>query len=97
MTDPIASRPFHDDSIVQGEEEPPSKEYNLFFDDLENVLNSLLGDALSLQGFTYTVATVPDASANQGGLIFVSDGSLNRSLATSDGTNWRFADGAIIS
>lgn len=44
----------------------------------------------------YTVATLPSASpAAQ--MIYVSDGSSNRRLAVSDGTNWRFADGNPVS
>ncbi len=97
MAEPIASRPDHGDSIAEEAESPPTVGYNLFFDDVEFALNSLLGDSLNLGGFTYTVTTVPNAADNQGGLIFLSDGSSNRSLATSDGTNWRFADGSIIS
>jgi hypothetical protein len=44
----------------------------------------------------YTVAALPSA-APAGRLIYVSDGSSNRRLAVSDGTNWRFPDGAVVS
>lgn len=44
----------------------------------------------------YTVATLPSA-ANAGELIYISDGSTNRRMAVSDGTNWRFPDGDIVS
>lgn len=41
----------------------------------------------------YTVATVPSAAANIGGLIFVSDGAAGAAvLAFSDGTNWLRSD-----
>ncbi|CAO3372904.1 hypothetical protein [Azospirillum argentinense] len=52
-------------------------------------------DASSHIGFRpYTVATLPSASsANRG--IMVSD--RNCRLATSDGTNWRFQDGTVVS
>lgn len=44
----------------------------------------------------YTVATLPSASpAAQ--MIYVSDGSSNRRIAVSDGGNWRFPDGAVVS
>lgn len=46
---------------------------------------------------TYTVATVPSASTYSRGLIYVSDGTSNKRLAISDGTNWRWPDGAIVS
>lgn len=44
----------------------------------------------------YTVASLP-AAAPEGQLIYVSDGSSNRRMAVSDGTNWRFPDGAVVS
>jgi hypothetical protein len=46
---------------------------------------------------SYTVATVPSAAANARGIIYVSDGTSNKRLAVSDGTNWRWPDGAIVS
>lgn len=46
---------------------------------------------------TYTVATLPAASGNTKGLIYVSDGASNKRLAVCDGTNWRWPDGAIVS
>lgn len=45
----------------------------------------------------YTVTTLPTASAWQGGIIYVSNGTANKRLAVSDGTNWRFPDGNIVS
>lgn len=45
----------------------------------------------------YTVATLPDAEANTRCLIYVSDGTSNRRLAVSDGTNWRWPDGNVVS
>ena len=45
---------------------------------------------------SYTVATLPSASA-AGQLIYVSDGTSNKRIAVSDGTNWRFPDGNIVS
>lgn len=45
---------------------------------------------------SYTVATVPSA-ATVARLIYVSDGTSNKRLAVSDGTNWRWPDGAIVS
>lgn len=47
---------------------------------------------------SYTVATVPSASANPGGLIYVSNESGGGTTAFSDGTSWRrIHDRAIIS
>lgn len=46
---------------------------------------------------SYTVATLPSAATYVRGLIYVSDGVGNKRLAISDGTNWRWPDGAIVS
>lgn len=46
----------------------------------------------------YTVSGVPAASSNTDGVVIISDETGGRTIATSDGTNWRrVADGAIIS
>lgn len=45
----------------------------------------------------YTVATLPSAATFAHGIIYVSDGTANKRLAVSDGTNWRWPDGAIVS
>jgi hypothetical protein len=50
---------------------------------------------------SYTVAqllaSTPAASAWPRGMVYVSDGTGNKRMAISDGTNWRFPDGAIVS
>jgi hypothetical protein len=46
---------------------------------------------------TYTVGTVPSAATYVRGLIYVSNGTANKRLAISDGTSWRFPDGAVVS
>lgn len=46
---------------------------------------------------SYTVSTLPSAAANPQGITFVSDGTSNKRMVVSDGTNWRFPDGAIVS
>lgn len=45
---------------------------------------------------SYTVATLPSASV-AGQMIRVSDGNAHRQLAVSDGSSWRFPDGAVVS
>lgn len=45
---------------------------------------------------SYTVTTLPPA-ATPGAAIYVSNGTTNKRVAVSDGTNWRFPDGAIVS
>jgi hypothetical protein len=45
---------------------------------------------------SYTVATLPSAAGSIR-MIAVSDGTSNKRLAVSDGTNWRWPDGAIVS
>lgn len=44
---------------------------------------------------SYTVGTLPSAST-AARLIYVSDGTSNKRLAVSDGTNWRWPDGAVV-
>ncbi|CAO3453215.1 Phage tail fiber protein [Azospirillum argentinense] len=44
----------------------------------------------------YTVATLPSAAAADR-MISVSNGAGNRRLAVSDGTNWRWPDGTVVS
>ncbi|MEO3473409.1 glycosyl hydrolase family 28-related protein [Roseomonas sp. CAU 1739] len=46
---------------------------------------------------TYTVATLPSAATFARCLIFVSDGTANKRFAVSDGTSWRWPDGAVVS
>ena len=46
---------------------------------------------------SFTVAGLPTASSYTGGLVFVSNGTGNKRLAVSDGTNWRFPDGNVVS
>lgn len=46
---------------------------------------------------SYTVATLPSAATYIRGLVYVSDGTSNKRFAVSDGTNWRWPDGAIVS
>lgn len=96
MTKKFSSRPHHSNSLTSGGQNPPSPEYNLFFDNINFSLNQLLGDSLKLT--SYTLATVPDVAANLSGMIFVSDESGGPAPAWSDGTDWRrFSDGAVIS
>lgn len=50
---------------------------------------------------SYTVAQLtggtPLASSHVGGMVYVSNGAGNKRLAISDGTDWRFPDGAVVS
>ena len=50
---------------------------------------------LQLPGFT--VATLPAAASYARSLIYVTDGTANKRLAISDGTAWRWPDGAVVS
>lgn len=45
----------------------------------------------------YTVTTLPVAASWTGAIIYVSNGTANKRFAVSDGTNWRFPDGNIVS
>ena len=98
MTQKIASRPDHANSISEMGKDPPSIEYNLFFDDIRIILNSLVGDALNLSGFSYAVADVPDASDHPSSIIFVTDETGGAVPAFSRGSDWRrVTDGNVIS
>jgi hypothetical protein len=44
---------------------------------------------------TYTLSTLPAASAYGAGLAYVSNGASNKNLVVSDVTNWRYPDGTI--
>lgn len=101
----IVSKPDHRDSIgflmTRGTEADKSVKvslkYQTFIDDLIEKLNSkVFGEALILD--SYTVATVPDATAYESGMIFVSDETGGSIPAFSDGTDWRrVTDRAVIS
>lgn len=58
--------------------------------------NTVIGANRHLQLRSYTVGTLPSA-ATAGQLIHVSDGTSNKRLAVSDGANWRFPDGNVVS
>lgn len=45
---------------------------------------------------SYTVGTLPDAATYMNSTIYVSDGTSNKRLAVSDGVQWRWPDGAIV-
>lgn len=61
-----------------------------------NGANTIVSAERHLMLRSYTVAGLPSASP-EGQAIYVSDGSSNRRMAVSDGTNWRFPDGAVVS
>jgi hypothetical protein len=52
--------------------------------------------ANGLQTRSFTVATLPSA-ATSAQIIYVANGTANKRIAVSDGTNWRFPDGNIVS
>jgi len=98
MSEEIVTRPDHSVEISEGEGEPPSFAYQLFFDDLRQKLNNdLFGDVVRLT--SYTVATLPTVPAVASpGLIFVSDETGGAVPAFSDGTSWRrVTDRAVVS
>jgi hypothetical protein len=68
----------------------------------QRILRDLLDHAQKVTGPfllpSYTVLGVPAASDYEGALIYVSDEAGGKTLAFSDGTNWRrVQDRAIIS
>ena len=52
------------------------------------------GSPLQLPSFT--VATLPPAATYLRCLIYVADGTANKRFAVSDGTSWRWPDGAVV-
>jgi len=52
------------------------------------------GSPLQLPSFT--VATLPAAATYPRCLIYVADGTANKRFAVSDGTSWRWPDGAVV-
>lgn len=52
------------------------------------------GSPLQLPSFT--VASLPAAASYPRCMIYVADGATNKRLAISDGTNWRWPDGAVV-
>jgi len=97
MTD-IVSKPDYGSPIgnAEGKSVSLSEQHQVFFDDLEEKLNTnLLG--LQVQLTSYVVASLP-AATTAGGLIFVSDEAGGAVPAFSDGTNWlRVTDRVTVS
>lgn len=46
---------------------------------------------------SYTVAGLPSAATHARSIVYVSDGTSDHRFAISDGTNWRWPDGVIVS
>ncbi|MBR0683452.1 hypothetical protein GXW74_23400 [Roseomonas eburnea] len=59
--------------------------------------NGVVAATMPLQLPGYTVAGLPSAAAMLRCLVYVSDGTANKRLAISDGTSWRWPDGAVVS
>jgi len=59
--------------------------------------NGVVSSASPFQLPSYTVATLPSAATFARCLVFVSNGTTNKRFAISDGTNWRWPDGAVVS
>ncbi len=91
----IVSKPSDGDELI--EDGKATRVLQTHLDDLTLMLNTnLLGQAIIFP--QYTVATAPEASDNANGVIIVSDETGGRTLATSDGNDWRrVSDGAVIS
>lgn len=74
-----------------------SAEYAEFFDDIQTLINQMLS-ASQVQLPEYTVTTLPNATTQSGGMVYVSDESGGAVPAFTDGVNWRrITDRAIVS
>jgi hypothetical protein len=90
----IVTKPNHGSSII-GQGGTANPELQTFFDDIQLLLNArLLGESVKLP--IYTVLTLPDATKNTGGQVYVSDESGGAVPAFSDGTNWRRVTDRVI-
>jgi len=103
MTNKIASRPDHLEPLVN-EKGIASTNFNLFLDDLFRAANAIFGQSLVLNSYTVlelqtgtTAQILAPAVDNLNGMVRVTDESEGRMLAISDGSDWRGADGTIIS
>ncbi len=98
MTDKFTSKPDYGIPIViiNGEQVDVENAFQKFFDDIQLKWNTRIGgDSIILE--SYTVTTLPVATTNLNGAIIVSNETGGRTIATSDGTNWRrVSDGAIV-
>ena len=89
----ITSKPDWGSILI--EKGQASEVFQSFLDDLNIALNA--GNfAVSIPA--YAVADVPTASSYTDSAIIVTDEAGGRTIATSDGTNWRrVSDGAVVS
>lgn len=55
----------------------------------------MTGSPVKLPAFT--VATLPNANTFTQCIVYVSNGLNNKRLAISDGSNWRWPDGGLVS
>lgn len=71
---------------------------NLKVDKPNTVAASMaFAENVTVPSYTVAALTTALAVANPGRLVQVSNGTTNKRLAISDGANWRFPDGAVIS
>ena len=102
MVDQITTNPQRSEAIVDKDGLPTDQQIE-WNDDIELALNeNLLGVAVQFRSYTVAQLTgaTPEipASQNLDKVVIVSDESGGRTLATSDGTNWRrVSDGVVIS
>ena len=101
MTNKIASRPDHLEPIAD-EQGVPRAPFQLFFDDLFRAANAIFGDSFIMNAYTVAQLEGEDATVlaknNLNGAVIVTNEKDGRTIATSDGTNWkRVSDGATIS
>ena len=89
MPNQIASRPKHGEALGTAQDDGqvfPTDSRNLFDDDVEFALNSILGDGLKFP--FYEKSEVPDALDNPNSVIFVTDAPGGTTPAFSRGAVW---------
>lgn len=104
MTIPVVSKPDDGSSVAndQGGKLVITRQYQNFFEDVQEGLNFPTLPAFTVQDLTVTVSPallpVVPASANQDVMVMVADETAGRVPAYSDGTDWkRIFDNANIS
>ena len=77
----------------------PTAEFGLLLKTVNALIKRTGGAAFRSLGPlpAYDVADLPDATLYPKCLIYVNDGASNQHLATSDGAQWRWGDGTIVS
>ena len=82
----ITSNTQHGEKIT--EKDVANQRFQAFLDEITQYINGV--------NYPYTMATLPDATKNEGRSIYVTDAAAGAVRAYSDGTNWRINQTTIL-